>query len=44
MRAELLAAGDIAEQRISIEALRRASRAWTINSVRGWTEITVPTA
>jgi para-aminobenzoate synthetase/4-amino-4-deoxychorismate lyase len=44
MRADLLAAGEIAEQRIAIAALRRATRAWAINSVRGWTEITVPTA
>ena len=36
MRAELLAKGEIAERRISRDDLRRATRVWLINSVRGW--------
>ena len=36
MRAELLAAGEIQEERISVARLRGASRFWLINSVRGW--------
>jgi para-aminobenzoate synthetase/4-amino-4-deoxychorismate lyase len=38
MRAELLASGDIVEAPVAIEELRRASRVWLINSVRGWRE------
>jgi para-aminobenzoate synthetase / 4-amino-4-deoxychorismate lyase len=38
-RAELLAAGEIVEQRISIEDLRAAERVWLVNSVRGWREV-----
>lgn len=35
-RARLLASGEISERRIRIEDLPRASRIWTINSVRRW--------
>ena len=35
MRAELLARGEICEERISIDQLVRAPRFWLINSVRG---------
>jgi para-aminobenzoate synthetase / 4-amino-4-deoxychorismate lyase len=37
-RAELLANGEIAERRITVEELRAAPRVWLINSVRGWVE------
>jgi para-aminobenzoate synthetase/4-amino-4-deoxychorismate lyase len=40
-RAQLLEAGDIEEQRISIADLRGAERVWLINSVRGWMEVEV---
>jgi para-aminobenzoate synthetase/4-amino-4-deoxychorismate lyase len=36
LREELLGAGEIGEERISIERLLGASRFWLINSVRGW--------
>jgi para-aminobenzoate synthetase/4-amino-4-deoxychorismate lyase len=36
LRAELLEAGEIAEQRVSVADLRRATSLWLINSVRGW--------
>ena len=36
MRAELLGSGEIAEAPVSLDALRRASGFWLINSVRGW--------
>jgi len=35
-RGWLLARGEIAEARITLDDLRRASRVWTINSVRKW--------
>src|SRR5262249_26830520 len=38
LRAELLARGEIAERRITIDELRVAPRFWLINSVRGWLE------
>jgi para-aminobenzoate synthetase/4-amino-4-deoxychorismate lyase len=38
MRAELLARGEIAEERVPKDALARATRVWLINSVRGWME------
>ena len=38
MRAELLARGEIAEERVPKAALARATRMWLINSVRGWME------
>lgn len=37
-RARLLASGEIRERRMRLEDLRRASRIWTINSVRKWRE------
>ena len=36
MRAELLARGDISEERIPVDQLQRAPAFWLINSVRGW--------
>ena len=36
LRAELLATGEIREERISIDRLSGARRFWLINSVRGW--------
>jgi branched-subunit amino acid aminotransferase/4-amino-4-deoxychorismate lyase len=36
LRAELLAAGEITEARVTVEQLKRASRFWLVNSVRGW--------
>ena len=36
LRAELLATGEIREERISIDQLLGAPRFWLINSVRGW--------
>jgi branched-subunit amino acid aminotransferase/4-amino-4-deoxychorismate lyase len=36
MRAELLAAGEIAEAPITVEQLLAARRIWLVNSVRGW--------
>jgi para-aminobenzoate synthetase/4-amino-4-deoxychorismate lyase len=37
-RAYLLARGEIAEARVTLDELRRAPRIWTINSVRKWRE------
>jgi para-aminobenzoate synthetase/4-amino-4-deoxychorismate lyase len=37
LRAELLARGEIVEDRVTVEQLRNAPRFWLINSVRGWT-------
>jgi para-aminobenzoate synthetase/4-amino-4-deoxychorismate lyase len=37
-RAYLLVRGEIAEARVTLDELRRASRIWTINSVRKWRE------
>jgi branched-subunit amino acid aminotransferase/4-amino-4-deoxychorismate lyase len=36
LRAELLAAGEISEERVTVEQLRSAARFWLVNSVRGW--------
>jgi para-aminobenzoate synthetase/4-amino-4-deoxychorismate lyase len=36
LRAELLATGEITEQRVSLDQLKRATRFWLVNSVRGW--------
>lgn len=36
MRAELLARGEIGEERVTIEQLQSATRLWLVNSVRGW--------
>lgn len=36
LRAELLTRGQLREQVLTLEDLRRATRVWTINSVRGW--------
>ena len=41
LRAELLANGEIIEQRISVDQLRAAGRGWLINSVRGWVPFTL---
>jgi hypothetical protein len=38
MRAELLARGEIAEARVTVEEFLQAPRFWMINSVRGWRE------
>jgi branched-subunit amino acid aminotransferase/4-amino-4-deoxychorismate lyase len=38
MRAELLAAGEIAEGRITVEQVLAVRRIWLVNSVRGWRE------
>ena len=35
-RAELLAAGEVSEARVTVEQLRAAARFWLVNSVRGW--------
>jgi branched-subunit amino acid aminotransferase/4-amino-4-deoxychorismate lyase len=35
-RAELLAAGEVIEARVTVEQLRSAPRFWLVNSVRGW--------
>jgi para-aminobenzoate synthetase/4-amino-4-deoxychorismate lyase len=37
-RARLVASGEISERRMSLDDLQRASRIWTINSVRKWRE------
>ena len=37
-RAWLLARGEISEQRMNLDDLRRASRIWAVNSVRRWRE------
>lgn len=42
LRADLLEAGEIVEQRIAIDDLRRAERVWLINSVRGWMDLSLP--
>jgi branched-subunit amino acid aminotransferase/4-amino-4-deoxychorismate lyase len=36
MRAELLATGEVIEQRVTVEQLRGAAQFWLVNSVRGW--------
>ena len=36
MRAELLAAGEIAEAPITVEQVLALRRVWLVNSVRGW--------
>jgi para-aminobenzoate synthetase/4-amino-4-deoxychorismate lyase len=36
MRAELLATGEISEERVTIHQTREAPRLWLVNSVRGW--------
>ena len=41
-RAELLEAGEIEEAIVPVTALRRATRAWLINSVRRWYDATLP--
>jgi para-aminobenzoate synthetase / 4-amino-4-deoxychorismate lyase len=38
MRAELLAAGEIAEAPITVDQVLAARRIWLVNSVRGWRE------
>ena len=38
MRAELLAAGEIAEAPITVDQMLAARRIWLVNSVRGWRE------
>ncbi|MEP6918354.1 MAG: aminodeoxychorismate synthase component I, partial [Acidobacteriota bacterium] len=38
LRAALLATGEIVEERVSVADLRRATRVWLINSVRGWSK------
>jgi branched-subunit amino acid aminotransferase/4-amino-4-deoxychorismate lyase len=38
LRAELVATGEVTEQRVSVAQLRQASRCWLVNSVRGWCE------
>jgi para-aminobenzoate synthetase/4-amino-4-deoxychorismate lyase len=43
MRAELLAAGEIAEAPITVEQLLAARRIWLVNSVRGWRQGLVTT-
>ena len=35
-RAELLATGELAEARVTVEQLKSAPRFWLVNSVRGW--------
>ncbi|MEO7715569.1 MAG: aminodeoxychorismate synthase component I [Capsulimonas sp.] len=40
-RAELLAAGEIAERALPREVLAEATRLWLINSVRGWVPVTL---
>jgi para-aminobenzoate synthetase/4-amino-4-deoxychorismate lyase len=40
-RADLLARGEIAEQRVTVEALQTCDRIWLINSVRGWMKAVV---
>ena len=37
-RGHLLARGEIVEESIRLEGLRRASRIWVVNSVRKWRE------
>lgn len=44
LRAELLAAGEIEESRISREELVAAEEVWLINSVRGWMRVAGVTA
>ncbi|MEM9202043.1 MAG: aminodeoxychorismate synthase component I [Actinomycetota bacterium] len=41
MRAELLDAGTINAETITLDDLRAAERVWLINSVRGWVEVDV---
>ena len=40
LRESLLRAGEISERTLTAEDLRRASRCWLINGVRGWVEVT----
>jgi para-aminobenzoate synthetase/4-amino-4-deoxychorismate lyase len=42
MRQELLERGLIVENTIGLDVLGRASRAWLINSLRGWVEVRLP--
>lgn len=35
-RAEVLAAGEVSEERVTVEQLKGATRFWLVNSVRGW--------
>jgi para-aminobenzoate synthetase/4-amino-4-deoxychorismate lyase len=39
-RAELLRRGEVAERVLTRDDLKRASRCWLVNSVRGWVEVT----
>jgi para-aminobenzoate synthetase/4-amino-4-deoxychorismate lyase len=41
MRAELLARGEIIEDRITVTQFLRAPKVWAINSVRGWQDATI---
>ena len=43
-REELLARGEIAEQRVTLDAVRSAPRVWIINSVREWWPAEIPAA
>ena len=36
LRAELLSTGEILQARVTVDELRKATRLWLINSVRGW--------
>ena len=36
LRAELLATGEVSEERVTVEQLKAATRFWLVNSVRGW--------
>jgi len=38
LRAELLEAGEVTEERVTIEQLKAAPRFWLVNSVRGWSD------
>jgi para-aminobenzoate synthetase/4-amino-4-deoxychorismate lyase len=40
-RAELLRQGEVAERVLTRDDLARASRAWLVNGVRGWVEVSV---
>lgn len=39
MRAELIHGGEIEERIVSVADLRRASRVWLVNSLRGWIDV-----
>ncbi len=41
LRAELLARGEIAEARVTVDELIGGPRFWLINSVRGWCEAVI---